>query len=244
MMATDLSPLFIGSAFVAGILSFLSPCVLPLVPVYLGYLTGSLNPNEVDRRTLLTHGSAFIIGFASIFTVLGASVGLIGFALQDRVPLLVRIGGLVVILMGLHLLGVIRIPWLYMEKRFDMDQVAREPNILTSYTLGIVFGAGWTPCVGPVLSAILGLAYTSGTALQGAFLLAVYSAGLGIPFLLSALGAKHLLERLRPGAWLRRIEQASGLLLIAVGLLLLSNRMTVLNSYLIRLTPDWLLNLL
>jgi len=186
---------------------------LPLVPVYLGYLTGSLNPNDVDRRTLLTHASAFIIGFASIFTVLGASVGLIGFALQDRVPLLVRIGGLVVILMGLHLLGVIRIPWLYMEKRFDMEQA-------------------------------VGLAYTSGTALQGAFLLAVYSAGLGIPFLLSALGAKHLLERLRPGAWLRRIEQASGLLLIAVGLLLLSNRMTVLNSYLIRMTPDWLLNLL
>lgn len=244
MMTADLSPLFIGSAFVAGILSFLSPCVLPLVPVYLGYLTGSLNPNETDRRTLLTHASAFIIGFASIFTVLGASVGLIGFALQDRVPLLVRIGGLVVILMGLHLLGVIRIPWLYMEKRLDMERVAREPNIFASYGLGIVFGAGWTPCVGPVLSAILGLAYTSGTALQGAFLLAVYSAGLGIPFLLTALGAERLLTRLRPGPWLRRIEQASGVLLIAVGLLLLSNRMTVLNSYLIRITPDWLLNLL
>lgn len=247
--AETLSFLFVGSAFLAGILSFLSPCVLPLVPVYLGYLTGSTAQEEAGGATMsrsqtLLHASAFIGGFAGVFVLLGASVGFVGYVLLDAVPLFLRIGGILIILMGLHLIGIIRIPFLYQEKRMQFRH-AGDPNVGSSALLGVVFGAGWTPCVGPVLGTILGMAYASATAWQGALLLAVYSIGLGIPFLLSALGVERLLDRIRSiGPWLRRIEMASGVLLLVVGVLIFTNRFAVLNTYLIRMTPPWLLQYL
>lgn len=242
MTGEAMSPFFVGSAFVAGVLSFLSPCVLPLVPVYLGYLTGSTQHNgEVLRRRTMIHAGAFVFGFGVIFVILGASVGLIGYYLLDLLPAALRVGGVLLIVMGLHLTGVIRIPLLYAEKRLDVGKTT-EPTVWSSVLVGVVFGAGWTPCVGPVLGGILGLAAVSGTALQGAFLLTVYTAGLGIPFLLAAFGVDRILHTIRRvGPWLRGVEVASGLLLILVGVLIFTDQFTRLNSYFIRLTPAWLL---
>lgn len=229
-------------AFTAGVLSFLSPCVLPLVPIYLGYLTGQTSVSSVpSRRVTLTHASAFVLGFGGIFVLLGASVGLIGYLLLDILPAMVRVGGILLIVMGLHLAGVIRIPFLYMEKRLEMQRAAT-PTLWSSLLVGVIFGAGWTPCIGPVLGAILGLAAFSGTALQGAVLLAVYSLGLGVPFLLAALGLGSLSRYIRRmGPYLRYVEVTSGVLLILVGVLLYSNQFARLNSYLVQFTPAWLL---
>lgn len=245
MTGTELSPLFVGSAFLAGILSFLSPCVLPLVPVYLGYLTGSTHvEGDMSRGRTMVHALAFIGGFGTIFVALGASVGLIGYLLLDQLPIMLRIGGALLIVMGLHLTGIIRIPFLYMEKRLEMGKTT-EPTVWSSVLVGVVFGAGWTPCVGPVLGGILSLAAVSGTALEGAFLLAVYTAGLGIPFLLAALGVEKLLNNMkRIGPWLHRVEIASGVLLIIVGVLIFTDQFTRLNSLFIQFTPEWLVNYL
>ncbi len=241
MTSQELSLLFVGSAFLAGVLSFLSPCVLPLVPVYLGYITGSTLHDTPSRRRTIAHAVAFVVGFGSIFVLLGASIGLIGYWLIDRVPLILRFGGILVILMGLHLVGVVRIPFLYTEKRLNVNP-GDDPSVISAALLGVVFGASWTPCIGPVLSAILGLAAVSRTAFQGALLLAVYTFGLGIPFLLVAAGADRALNRMRQaGKWMRGVELVSGLLLIAVGILIFTDRFTQLNAYFIRLTPEWLL---
>lgn len=245
MTAAELSPLFVGSAFVAGVLSFLSPCVLPLVPVYLGYLTGSTHHgSEMPRRRTILHALAFVLGFGTIFVVLGASVGLIGYFLLDLLPAALRIGGVLLIVMGLHLTGIIRIPFLYMEKRLEMGKTT-EPTVWSSALVGVVFGAGWTPCVGPVLGGILSLAAVSGTALEGAFLLAVYTVGLGIPFLLAALGVERLVSNMRKiGPWLRWVEVASGVLLILVGVLIFTGQFTRLNALFIQWTPEWLIDYL
>lgn len=241
MSGQELSPIFVGSAFLAGVLSFLSPCVLPLVPVYLGYVTGSTLHDTPSRRRTMAHAAAFVAGFGTVFVLLGASVGLVGAWLIDRVPLILRFGGIFVILMGLHLAGVVRLPFLYAEKRLNVD-VGNDPSVISAALVGVVFGAGWTPCIGPVLGAILSLAAASGTALQGALLLAVYTVGLGIPFLLAAAGAERLLQHARrAGRLLRGAEVASGLLLVVVGILLFTDRFTQLNAFFIRLTPEWLL---
>ncbi len=242
MGGQEFSILFAGSAFLAGILSFLSPCVLPLVPVYLGYVTGSTPQDDTfSRQRTMAHALAFVAGFGTVFVLLGASVGLIGYWLIDRVPLFLRVGSVLVMLMGLHLIGVIRIPFLYAEKRLHVDP-KDDPSVVSAAFIGVVFGAGWTPCVGPVLGAILSLAAVSGTALQGALLLAIYSAGLAIPFLLSAAGADRLVRRMgRAGRWMRWVEVVSGVLLIGVGILLFTNRFAQLNAYFIQLTPEWLL---
>ncbi len=241
MTGQDFSLLFVGSAFLAGMLSFLSPCVLPLVPVYLGYITGSTLHDVPSRRYVMVRAAAFVGGFGSIFVLLGASIGLIGYWLIDRVPLILRFGGIFVILMGLHLMGIVRIPFLYAEKRLNLKP-DDDPSVISAALLGVVFGAGWTPCIGPVLSAILGLAAVSRTALQGALLLAVYTFGLGIPFLLVAAGAERALRRMRQvGRWMREVEFVSGLLLVLVGILIFTDRFTQLNAFFIRLTPEWLL---
>lgn len=231
-------------AFSAGLLSFLSPCVLPLVPIYLGYLTGAGAGNQgiavsQGRFFTLAHGIAFVIGFSLVFVAWGA----IGGAAGDLVtsPWFLRIGALLVIVMGLHLLGVIRIPLLYMEKRIEVQRGAN-PNVISSLLVGATFGAGWTPCVGPVLGAILGVAALQGGALEGAGLLAVYSLGLAVPFLLVAAGLGQASAAIRRmGPYLRYVEMASGVLLIFIGVLLFTERFTELNSYFLQFTPDWLL---
>lgn len=226
----------IALAFAAGLLSFLSPCVLPLVPIYLGYLTGSTlgTAGEDDipsRRVTFFHALAFVSGFSALFIVLGASVGLIGYVLLDQIDLLVKVGAVLVIVLGLHLIGVIKIPLLYREKRLNMPR-GSDPSYLASFGVGTVFAAGWTPCVGPVLAGILVLAGASGTVAQGALLLTVYSFGLGVPFLLTAVLLSTAITQFRRlNRYMRLIEVGSGVLLIVAGVLLFTGNMQVLNGY-------------
>jgi cytochrome c-type biogenesis protein len=242
MIPTDIT---YTAAFSAGLLSFLSPCVLPLVPIYLGYLTGAGAGNrdiqvEQSRLFTLAHGGAFVFGFSLIFIVLGAGFGVFGDFLTDNLDWVLRIGGILVIIMGLHLIGVIKIPFLYMEKRMEY-QHGGNPNVFSSMLIGATFGAGWTPCVGPILGGILTLAALQGDALQGASLLTVYSLGLGVPFLIAAIGLGQASRFIRKmGPYLRYIEIASGVLLVFVGVLIFSNYLSVINSYFIQFTPAWL----
>ena len=175
-------------AFAAGLLSFLSPCVLPLVPSYIGFLTGmSLPEMAARRRVALLHALLFVLGFSLVFMLLGASATALGRALNYYQQWLQRIGGVLIILFGLVCLGVIKAPFLSQERRLQLEQ--KPVGLLGSALVGMAFGAGWTPCIGPVLGAILGLAATSHDLSRGMLLLGVYSAGLAVPFLLAAVGA-------------------------------------------------------
>ena len=227
-------------AFVAGLLSFLSPCVLPLIPSYVGFLTGlTLEELEVRRGTALLHALWFVAGFSLIFIALGATASALGVWLLRSQVWIGRIGGVVVILFGLYLLGVLR-PGILMRER--KVQLARKPlGYLGSAFVGITFGAAWTPCIGPILGAILTLAAAQGSVGHGAFLLTAYSAGLALPFVLTALALDRFLawfQRFRPYlAWAERI---AGGLLILLGVLLLTDRFTLLASWLQGLTPQFL----
>lgn len=230
-------------AFMAGVISFLSPCVLPLVPSYLSFITGiSLEDLQqgVDRRAALVHAALFITGFSAIFLVLGASASFLGQFFRSYEAWIARIGGVVIVLLGLHLTGVLRFTPLLRERRLHLQ---RKPvGYLGTVGVGAAFGAGWTPCIGPVLGAILTFASTREQLWQGVGLLASYSAGLAIPFLLTALGLNAFLgafakvRRLLPA-----LQVASGVLVIVFGLLLLSGTFTILSAYLVRLTPDFIL---
>lgn len=209
------------AAFVAGVFSFLSPCVLPLVPVYLANLGGvSSLAGEARRWIVFLHALIFVAGFSLVFILVGASIGLLGVFLPANV--LRTVGGAVLIAFGLFLLAATRIPWLNFEAR--LGRAFGGVGYLRSLLLGAAFALGWTPCVGPILSGILILAAASQTAWQGVYLLAAYSLGLGIPFIAVGLALGAALPVLR---WLRRwstvISIVSGLLLIAIGALMLTN---------------------
>jgi cytochrome c-type biogenesis protein len=217
-------------AFTAGLLSFLSPCVLPLVPVYLLQMAGTATGAFADRRHTFAHALSFVIGFSVIFILLGLSAGLLSFFLQDNIRTLTRIAGLVLIVFGLHLAGVVRIPWLARTYHVDVAGPAKQ-GYAGSALIGASFSLGWTPCVGPVLGGILTLAAGSGTAVQGALLLACYSAGLGVPFLIAGLlagQATAVLKRFNRA--LPLVEIASGALLVVAGILIFTDRFTVFNS--------------
>lgn len=226
------------AAFVAGVVSFLSPCVLPLVPGYMSFISGvslaELRSDEREAelsRTILLNTLAFVVGFSLVFIALGASASFIGQILQTNQRLLRRIAGAVVILFGLHLVGILKIKWLYREKRLQGPSVARGPG--GALLLGVAFGAGWTPCIGPILAGILAFAATQETLWQGVGLLAVYSAGLGIPFLLTGVATQYALRIFeRAKRFLGMVEVAGGILLIAVGLLIFTNNFLVLSQYL------------
>jgi len=216
-------------AFGAGLLSFLSPCVLPLVPVYLASLCG---PDIYDaghsrfRLTRLLHSLSFVAGFSIIFTMLGAIAGITGYAISLSSTLLNTIAGSVLIAFGVFMLAALKIPWLNYEKRIS-PSVGRKTGYLRSLLIGAVFCLAWTPCVGPILGGILTLAWSSETAWSGAYLLAAYSLGLGVPFLV--IGSAF--DSVAP--WLRRFQRYStkiyilgGVLLIAVGALILTNKLT------------------
>jgi cytochrome c-type biogenesis protein len=223
-------------AFVAGVLSFLSPCVLPLVPSYLAYVGGS----SAGRLTVLRNSLLFIAGFSAIFVSLGASASLLGSLLRDYRLLFTQAGGLVVVLFGLMLLGVFKLPFLYRSARAEYRGNTSTP--LGAVLMGMSFAIGWTPCIGPALGAILTLAGTSATLRTGMSLLAVYAAGLGLPFFLAAvsLGAfERFSRRFRP--YLPWAERTSGAVLVLAGALMLTGNYTRLNSMLIGLTPAWLL---
>ena len=224
-------------AFAAGLLSFLSPCVLPLVPSYIGFLTGmSLPEMRQRRRVALTHALLFVLGFSLVFIVLGASATALGRALNYYQVWLQRIGGVLIIGFGLVCLGVIKVEFLSQERRV---QVEHKPlGYLGSVLVGMAFAAGWTPCIGPVLGAILGLAATSSDLTRGMLLLAAYSAGLAVPFVIAALALESFLgwfqqfRRYLP--WVMRL---SGGLLIVVGLLMASGEFTRLAGWLQQFTP-------
>ena len=225
----------LGLAFLAGLVSFLSPCVLALVPAYVGYLSGrSVSSEGVvtgNRWTTFSHGLAFVLGFSVVFVILGAAASALGVFLYDARQWLARIGGIVVILFGLHTLGIIRIPFLDMDTR---RQVRPDPRLgyLSSALMGVFFSAGWSPCVGPVLGAVLTLALNSTRVTQGAVLLTAYSAGLAIPFLLAALGIGRITSLMRTHArLLRGISLATGVLMIILGIMLLTGTFSLLARY-------------
>jgi cytochrome c-type biogenesis protein len=240
------------AAFGAGLLSFVSPCVLPLIPGYLSYISGlSLDemrgtpgrdaavaiaaPADARRRILLS-SLAFILGFSLVFIALGASASAIGHFLTHRLSLLGKIAGVIIVLFGLHTMGVLRIEWLYQEKRV---QTQRKPtSLLGAVLVGIAFAFGWTPCIGPILAGILAIAATRSGVGEGVRLLAAYSAGLAVPFFLTALAINRFfgaMSRIRKHY--HAIEVVSGGLLVAIGLLIFTNRFTVIAQWLTPYLP-------
>ncbi len=229
-------------AFAAGVLGFFSPCVVPLIPGYISFVSGvSLGEMQVTERRqhigrVLLATVVFILGFSVIFTALGASASFMGaFVLGNR-QLLSRIGGVIVILLGLTMLGVIKIPGFTRERRV---QVTRRPGgVLGAFPIGMAFGFAWTPCVGPVLAAILTLAATTPRAADGAVLLFAYSLGLGIPFLVTAILLTTTFEALRSlSRYARAIEMASGVFLVVMGAALLFDLVFRLNAWILQVFP-------
>ena len=224
-------------AFAAGLASFLSPCVLPVVPGYVSFVTGvaledfrSGDQTAIRRRAAI-HAAFFILGFSLLFIVLGASATALGTVVRRALPLIQQLGGAVIVLFGLYMLGWIRMPLLMRERRV---QLASKPaGLLGSLAVGVAFGAGWTPCVGPVLATILLYAGMSGTMLHGALLLAVYAVGLGLPFFLAAVAFNWFLARTRSlRRWLVPIERAAGAVMVVAGALLFTGKFSLLSRLL------------
>jgi cytochrome c-type biogenesis protein len=226
-----------ATAFLAGLISFLSPCVLPLVPGYISLISGlsveELQSSEQARRgglgPIVGSSIAFVLGFSAVFVTLGASASAVGKFLLLNKPLFYRIAGAIIVLFGLHLTGLLKISFLYREKRFH--GTPRRLGLLGPFLIGLAFAFGWTPCIGPILGTVLTLAATRERITEGVNLLAVYSAGLGVPFLLTAIGINGFLrfyQRFR--RHLRLVEVFSGILLLAVGLLIFFNRLTWLSN--------------
>ena len=229
--------LSIPIAFVAGVVSFLSPCVLPLVPGYVSMLSGeSMEALKADQGGALVsrifrNSVAFVVGFSIVFIVLGASATWVGHFLVSQRTVFNIAAGIIVIVFGLHLTGLVKIPLLYRDARLATGAPRR--GLVGSFVLGFAFAFGWTPCIGHILTAILLLAARRDTVIAGMFLLAIYSAGLAIPFLLTGLGLSQFLKfygRFRKH--LQVVEVLSGVLLIAIGLLMAFNRFTILSGYL------------
>src|SRR5881394_3923513 len=224
------------AAFVAGLVSFLSPCVLPLVPGYVSLISGvgveELKGQEASLlRKVMLNSIAFIIGFSIVFITLGAISTEVGRVAARYKSLLAQVAGVVIILFGLHLTGILRIKALYADKR--LHNVKGGSTAWGAFVIGFAFAFGWTPCVGPILAVILGFAAAQNSVMKGIFLLAVYSAGLAVPFLITSLGIERFLKfygRFR--AHMHALEVASGGLLIALGILLVMGRFTLISSWL------------
>ncbi len=237
---TEPAHLGLAVAFAAGLLSFLSPCVLPLVPSYIGFLTGLTLPEMAGRRrTAVFHGVAFVIGFSLIFMLLGATATVLGRALGNYQQWLQRIGGVLIIGFGLVCLGVVRVGILAQDRRLHLQN--KPVGYVGSGLAGMAFAAGWTPCIGPVLGGILGLAATEHDLARGMLLLGFYSAGLAVPFLIAAAALEWFLD------WFQRfrrflpwVMRASGALLVFVGVLMVSGEFTRLAGWLQGLTPEFI----
>ena len=227
-------------AFGAGLLSFLSPCVLPLIPSYVTFITGlSLEDVQKARRAALIHSLLFVLGFTLIFLALGATATALGQLLGSQRDWITRIGGVLIIVFGLYMLGVFNISLFSRERRVH---IANKPiGYLGTLLVGIAFGAGWTPCIGPILGAILTYAASSADVARGMWLLLAYSLGLAVPFLLSAVAVERFLDFFsrmkRQMVWITR---TSGVLMIAIGVLMITNYFTVLAGVLNQFTPEFL----
>lgn len=228
----------LGFAFAAGVVSFISPCVMPLIPAYLSYITG-LSVEEVragqgPRGRVLVNSLGFVLGLSVVFTLLGASASAVGLLFLDYRDWLSRIAGLLIILFGLNLLGVLQIPLLWRQRGGDVARF-RGRGSLGAVAMGAAFAVGWTPCVGLVLGSIYALAAQSSTVGRGMLLLFTYALGLGLPFVLAGLGLgsfERLFGRLRPG--LGVVERASGAVLVGLGFLVFTNQFLYLTAWLIR----------
>jgi cytochrome c-type biogenesis protein len=230
------------AALIAGLVSFLSPCVLPLVPPYLVYLAGTslerfadreLEP-RVKRETVLA-ACLFVLGFSTVFVSLGASASVIGSLIRAYSGPLATIAGVIIIIMGLHFLGLTRIAWLYRQKRME---VPKPVGLWGAYVMGLAFAFGWTPCIGPILAAILAVAAAEQTVTKGAGLLAVYSLGLGIPFIVAAFAIEPFaafLARFRKH--MLRVEQAMGALLVLTGIAFLTGSINNMSVWLLEMFP-------
>lgn len=220
-------------AFSAGLLSFLSPCVLPLVPVYLASLVGPEIFGDrvtVNRLPIFLHSLSFVIGFSLIFTTMGAIAGLTGFAINPSLALLNKISGSLLIAFGLFMLAALKVPWLNFEKRLT-PSLGSTTGYLRSFIIGATFSLAWIACVGPILAGILALALNSATAWRGAYLLAIFSLGLGLPFLIVGVAFDSITPLLkRIHRYSNLIHLISGLLLIAVGVLVLTNNLIWFSS--------------
>lgn len=230
-------------AFIAGLVSFASPCCLPMVPVYVSYIVGGTTTERPPaRRIALQQALAFVLGFTVVFVALWASIGLVGYLLRDQVDVLRQVGGAILIVMGLHVAGLINLPMLgrqggpqlrgLVRRREDGTVVEQGPRTLRSILFGVVFAAGWTPCIGPILSGIIGLASLRSNVGQGTVLLVAYALGLGIPFILVALGANAVRSRL---TWFARHEAVvsvvTGSMLVIVGFLMMTNLLVRLSQF-------------
>jgi cytochrome c-type biogenesis protein len=236
----ELSLIGLVTAFAAGVISFLSPCVLPLVPGYVSFVAGTsleeLRDRQAPRLQVLTLAATFVLGFTLVFVTFGASATALGRLLLAYRYELGLIAGVIVILFGLHMLGITPLRWMNQEARLQVDPGRGRP--LSALLLGIAFAFGWTPCIGPVLGAILTLGASTADVTKGALLLAVYSLGLGVPFLLAALFTGTLLTRLRAlGRAGRNLPRIAGGLLIAMGLLMVTGQLERLAFWLLEIFP-------
>ena len=236
------SAVSIPTAFVFGLLSFFSPCVLPLVPAYLSFMSGvsveelmSSRGSEALKRTGLK-SVLFTLGFSAVFIAMGATATSIGQFLSAKTDILMKVAGVIIVVFGLHMLGIFRIKALYAEKRFHVR--FKSIGFAAPFLIGVMFAFGWTPCIGPVLAVILTLAADSETLMLGMGLLAVYSLGLAIPFLITGFATGAALKALgRFKAHFRKFEIASGVLMIAVGVLVFTNNLQTISSLLNRWLP-------
>lgn len=233
------------AAFIGGFLSFVSPCVLPLIPGYLSFVSGvsmdefrSGTATASSRRRLLAASLAFVAGFSLVFIALGASASVVGEFLMSRLPLLGKIAGVLIIVFGLHTIGVFRLRWLDTEKRVQTRE--RPTSLIGAMLVGVAFAFGWTPCIGPILGTILVLAGRKETISEGVALLTVYSAGLGIPFLLTSLAVNRFFSAsARIRRYYHAIEVTSGVLLIAIGVLIFTNQFTIIARLLEPYLPTY-----
>lgn len=238
----------VGVAFVAGVLSYASPCVLPLIPGYISFLSG-LSLEELQhgsqRKTILKKTGLtsifFVGGFSAVFISLGASASLVGRFLSLHLNILTKIAGIAIIILGLHLLGILKVGWLNVEKRLKINPVRNKgsseakqlsPGFFGAFLMGLAFAFGWTPCIGPILAGILALAATQKTIIKGVFLLAIYSIGLGIPFIVTGFGVGIFLNFFqRYKRFIRWGEKVAGMLLIIIGMLIFSYNLTALLRF-------------
>jgi cytochrome c-type biogenesis protein len=233
----DTVSISLGVAFLAGLVSFLSPCVLPLVPSYVTFVTGmtldelTATGERAARRRAAVHAALFVLGFGLVFVVLGATATVLGSTLRRSLPLMQQVGGVVIALFGLYLLGVLRPAALLRERRVHL--ASKPSGMAGTVVVGAAFGAGWTPCVGPVLASILLYSGTQSTMGEGMLLLVAYTLGLGIPFFVSAVGLNWYLAGVgHVRRWLVPLERIAGAVLVVMGVLLFTGKFAVMSSFL------------